>query len=60
MTTKQISLYETNRLTLDDSEELIRANTWPNGWEGTEATGDIPMDATIAEGVVQPLLMRER
>lgn len=39
--------------------ELIEAQTWPNGWEGTEVTGDVPMDAVIAEGVIQPLLSRD-
>lgn len=38
--------------------ELIDAKTWPNGWEGTEFTGDVPMDAVIAEGVIQPLIVR--
>jgi DNA sulfur modification protein DndC len=39
--------------------ELIQANTWPNGWVGTELTGDVPMDRVIAEGVIQPLLTRQ-
>jgi DNA sulfur modification protein DndC len=38
--------------------QLIMAETWPNGWAGTEVTGDIPIDAVIAEGVIQPLLVR--
>jgi len=39
-------------------DELIDANTWPQKWSGDEATGDIPMDAILAEGVIQPLLVR--
>ena len=37
--------------------ELIRLKTWPNGWDGTEPFANIPLDATIAEGVIQPLLI---
>lgn len=37
--------------------ELIEMGTWPNGWDGDEATGDTLMDETIAEGIVQPLLL---
>lgn len=38
-------------------EELIAANTWPNGWSGTEQRGDVLTPQTLAEGIVQPLLM---
>jgi DNA sulfur modification protein DndC len=48
-----VSIEEHNRI-----RDLIDANTWPHGWAGTEVTGDVPMDATIAEGVIQPLLAR--
>jgi DNA sulfur modification protein DndC len=48
-----ISVEELNRI-----HELIEAQTWPNGWEGTEVTGDVPMNAVIAEGVIQPLIVR--
>lgn len=49
-------------VSLIDPEELARihalidAGTWPNGWDGSEPIADVAMDATIAEGVVQPLL----
>lgn len=39
-------------------EELIAANTWPNGWEGTEGTGLDAMDRVIADGVIQPLIFK--
>jgi DNA sulfur modification protein DndC len=37
--------------------EMIEANTWPNGWSGTEPIADTPMDETIAEGLVQPVFL---
>ncbi|WP_223566913.1 phosphoadenosine phosphosulfate reductase domain-containing protein [Agrobacterium tumefaciens] len=37
--------------------ELIRLETWPNGWEGDEPTADTPMDAVFRDGSVQPLLV---
>ncbi len=39
-------------------EELIEAETWPNGWNGTENIATLPVDEVIAEGVVQPLIVR--
>lgn len=36
--------------------ELMDRDQWPNGWEGTEPTGDVMLDEVIAEGVIQPLL----
>ncbi len=36
--------------------ELIAAETWPDGWDGDEPTGDTPLDAVYADGTVQPLL----
>ncbi|AWJ85166.1 phosphoadenosine phosphosulfate reductase [Azospirillum sp. TSH58] len=38
--------------------ELIAAGTWPNGWEGDEPTGDVPLDMIYGDGSVQPLLVR--
>jgi DNA sulfur modification protein DndC len=38
--------------------ELIAAETWPDGWEGDEPTGDVPLDKVYEGGVVQPLLFR--
>jgi DNA sulfur modification protein DndC len=32
--------------------ELIRANTWPNGWEGTEVTGDVILDKKYSDGTI--------
>ncbi len=51
-------------VSLVDAEEyarilaLIEAGTWPNGWEGTEHTGNewLPLQV-LAEGIVQPALM---
>lgn len=37
---------------------LIAANTWPDKWTGDEIRGDALVDQVIADGVVQPLLMR--
>ena len=37
--------------------ELIAANTWPRGWDGTEAPGDALIEKLYADGLVQPLLM---
>lgn len=36
--------------------ELVAANTWPRGWDGTEAAGDALIDRINADGTVQPLL----
>jgi DNA sulfur modification protein DndC len=36
--------------------ELITANTWPEGWDGTEPPGDALMDQIFSDGSVQPLL----
>ncbi|NUB14036.1 phosphoadenosine phosphosulfate reductase family protein [Azospirillum brasilense] len=38
--------------------DLIAAGTWPNGWEGDEPTGDVPLDMIYGDGSVQPLLVR--
>jgi DNA sulfur modification protein DndC len=38
--------------------ELIAAETWPDGWEGDEPTGDVPLDKVNAGGSVQWLLVR--
>lgn len=36
--------------------ELIRLNTWPQGWDGTEPIGDELLDKVFPDGLVQPLL----
>ncbi|MCG5072226.1 phosphoadenosine phosphosulfate reductase family protein [Paraburkholderia tagetis] len=36
--------------------ELIDAETWPQGWEGDEPTGDVVLETVYANGAVQPLL----
>lgn len=34
---------------------LIAANTWPNGWDGTEQAADLPLPERIyADGAIQP------
>lgn len=33
--------------------ELIEQETWPNGWSGTEPTGDVILDETLPNGFVQ-------
>jgi DNA sulfur modification protein DndC len=38
--------------------QLIEANTWPQRWDGTEQTGDIPIDKIFRDGTVQPLLFQ--
>ncbi len=37
-------------------ERLIDANTWPNGWSGTEAVADQPFEEIGKDGSVQPKL----
>lgn len=40
--------------------ELIEANTWPNGWDGDEIVGDVPIDAIRVMGdviTVQPRIL---
>jgi len=37
--------------------ELIDAETWPQGWGGDEPTADTPMDSVFGDGSVQPLLV---
>lgn len=46
---------------INDEEEarilqMIAANTWPNGWDGTEPQGDILLPRVYQSGVVQDLL----
>lgn len=36
--------------------ELIAVGTWPDGWDGSEPTADVPLDRVFADGTVQPLL----
>lgn len=38
-------------------EQLIGAETWPDGWDGTEAHGDDLLDLVMGEGIVQPRLL---
>jgi DNA sulfur modification protein DndC len=40
-------------------EELIAANTWPQGWDGNEVKGDELYEITIKDGLNQPLLPYE-
>ena len=37
-------------------EELIAAETWPDGWDGTEPRADVPLDRILPGGGVQWLL----
>lgn len=37
--------------------ELIAVGTWPNGWDGDEPTGDMPLDTIYADGTIQRLLV---
>lgn len=37
-------------------EELIEANTWPNGWSGEEVTGDVLLAQVMSGNVIQPFL----
>lgn len=46
-----INLTEESRI-----RELMRANTWPRGWDGTEAEGDALIDKINADGSLQPLI----
>ncbi len=39
--------------------ELIAANTWPQGWDGTEVTGDVLLPQVVADNLMQPLLAWE-
>ena len=36
--------------------ELIAMNTWPRGWDGTEAEGDALIDVINGDGTLQPLI----
>lgn len=36
--------------------ELLDAQTWPDGWEGNEPLGDVMLDQFNEDGTVQPLL----
>jgi DNA sulfur modification protein DndC len=37
-------------------EELIEAQTWPNGWDGSEQVASLPFDNRNPDGSIQPLL----
>ncbi|MGN6085820.1 phosphoadenosine phosphosulfate reductase domain-containing protein [Trinickia sp.] len=43
----------------DRIRELIAFETWPQGWEGDEPTGDVVLDVVYANGAVQPRLFSE-
>lgn len=57
----------TGRPTIDliDAEEearireLIALETWPQGWDGEEPTGDVVLDVIYQNGAVQPRLFSE-
>jgi DNA sulfur modification protein DndC len=36
--------------------ELIEAQTWPRGWDGSEPVASVPFDNVNPDGSVQPLL----
>ena len=38
-------------------EELIAAETWPDGWDGDEPRADTPIERVFADGSRQPLLI---
>jgi DNA sulfur modification protein DndC len=38
--------------------DLVEANTWPDKWSGEEDTGDRLFDRVLAEGIIQPVLIR--
>jgi DNA sulfur modification protein DndC len=42
----------------DRIRELIAAQTWPDGWEGTEVTGDVILDKRFSDGSVLPDLFK--
>lgn len=50
----EISLIDTEEETR--IRELISLETWPDGWEGDEPTGDVVLDVVYANGAVQPQL----
>lgn len=39
--------------------ELLAANTWPDGWDGTEIRADVLTAQVVADGLLQPLLQLE-
>lgn len=39
--------------------ELIAAETWPEGWDGTEPRADRWLDSVFGDGSVQPILFRD-
>lgn len=39
--------------------QLIAAETWPEGWDGDEPTGDTVMETVYQNGAVQPLLFSD-
>jgi DNA sulfur modification protein DndC len=47
-------LHEVNRI-----NELINANTWPNGWDGTEVHADVMLDKRYHDGSTMKVLFDE-
>jgi DNA sulfur modification protein DndC len=43
----------------DAIKTMIAANTWPNGWAGTEAVADQPFEEIGKDGSVQPKLWKD-
>lgn len=43
-----------------EEQEFIKscweANLWPNGWNGDEPLGNVPMDLIFEDGTIQPLI----
>jgi DNA sulfur modification protein DndC len=38
--------------------DLITRETWPDGWDGTEPTGDVLMDEVKPGGAIQPIFFK--
>lgn len=38
--------------------QLIALNTWPDGWDGTEVTGDVILDKRYSDGSILPDLFK--
>lgn len=45
-----------NQIETSRIRELLTLNTFPNGWKGTEITGDVMIDKINSDGSVMPLL----
>lgn len=59
----EADLRERDRIDLINDEEharileLIANNQWPDRWDGTEPRGDVLIDQTLGEGIIQPVLL---